>query len=187
MHSTVTSSLRGGLAVALACAASACSLPYVPPFTSPPPAAVARLVDTNGKLVGQAVFLQEGRSVRVLLDVTGLPPGMHAVHLHEVGRCDVPSFESAGGHFNPEKAQHGTLNRRGPHAGDLPNIVVETTGKGHLEASTRRINVRSRGKDSLLAGNGTALIVHAAADDLTTDPDGDSGARLACGVVVFGG
>jgi Cu-Zn family superoxide dismutase len=187
MHPTVTSSLRGGLAVALACVAGACSLPYVPPFTPPPPAAVARLVDTNGKPVGQAVFLQQGRSVRILLDVTGLPPGMHAVHLHEVGRCDPPSFESSGGHFNPEKAQHGSANRRGPHAGDLPNIVVETSGKGHLEASTRRINVRWRGKDSILAGNGTALIVHAGADDLTTDPDGGSGARIACGPVVFGG
>ena len=187
MHPTATFSLRAGLSVALASLASACSLPYVPPFTSPPPAAVARLVDASGKSVGQAVFLQQGRSVRILLDVTGLPPGMHAVHLHEVGRCDPPSFESSGGHFNPEKAQHGSVNRRGPHAGDLPNIVVETSGKGHLETSTRRVNVRWRGKDSLLAGNGTSLIVHAGADDLTTDPDGGSGARIACGPVVFGG
>jgi Cu-Zn family superoxide dismutase len=133
------------------------------------------------------VFLQQGRSVRILLDVTGLPAGMHAVHLHEVGRCDPPTFESSGGHFNPEKAQHGTMNRRGPHAGDLPNIVVETGGKGHLETSTRRINVRWKGKDSLLVGNGTALIIHAGADDLTTDPDGGSGARIACGPVVAGG
>jgi Cu-Zn family superoxide dismutase len=187
MHRTATSRLRAGLAVALALGAGACSLPYVPPFTSPPPAAVARLIDANGKPVGQAVFLQQGRSVRILLDVSGLPPGMHAVHLHEVGRCDPPSFESAGGHFNPEKAQHGTMNRRGPHAGDLPNIVVETSGKGHLETSTRRVNVRWKGKDSLLIGNGTALIVHAEADDLTSDPDGASGARIACGVVIAGG
>lgn len=187
MTRTVEAAPRAFPAAALALLLTACSLPYVPPFTPPPPAAMARLIDANGRPVGQAVFLQQGRSVRVLLDVTGMPPGMHAVHLHEVGRCDPPSFESAGGHFNPEKAQHGSMNRRGPHAGDLTNIVVETGGKGHLETSTRRVNVRWRGKDSLLAGNGTAIIVHANADDLTTDPDGGSGARLACGAVVFGG
>src|SRR5262249_21388282 len=162
-----------------------CRLPYVPTITSPPPAAAAQLSDSAGRAVGRAVFLQDGREVRVLVDVTGLTAGVKAVHIHEKGQCDPPSFESAGGHFNPAKREHGTSNPRGPHAGDLPNITVDAAGRGHLEASIKGVNLET-GPTSLLGASGSALVVHEGTDDLRTDPDGKSGARVACGVIVRG-
>src|SRR5947207_2915956 len=111
--------------VPLVLAFTACSLPYVPGYTSPPPAAIATVFDASGRAVGKAVLVQHRKGVRILLDLTGVAPGVKGVHIHEVGRCDPPSFESAGGHFNPTKAAHGTSNPRGPHAGDLPNVTVD--------------------------------------------------------------
>jgi superoxide dismutase, Cu-Zn family len=183
MRATTADPGRAVLIAALALPLGACSLPYVPPFTSPPPAAVAHLADSAGRVVGNAVFLQDGGSVRILLDVFGVAPGSKAVHIHEVGQCDPPSFDSAGAHFNPDKKQHGTGNPRGPHAGDLPNIFVEPTGKGHLESTAKRVTLK-KGGHSLLDGKGTALVMHTDADDMRTDPDGDSKGRVACGVIV---
>jgi superoxide dismutase, Cu-Zn family len=164
---------------------TACRLPYIPPVTPAPPAASTTLWDSNGRVVGSAVFLQKGRSVRILIDVKGFAPGTKAVHIHEVGQCDPP-FESAGAHFNPTKAEHGTANPRGPHAGDLPNITVEANGQGHLEVTTPRITIE-KGPTSLFDADGSSLVVHEAADDLRTDPDGKSGARVACGVIARAG
>ena len=172
--------------VTLALTLAACRLYYIPYVTPPLPAAIATLADANGRTVGQAVFIQYRRGVRVLIDVTGLEPGSRGVHIHEIGRCDPPSFESAGGHFNPTKAQHGTANRRGPHAGDLPNLTIEPGGKGHLEATATRVRL-DKGANSLLDADGSAVVIHERADDLTTDPDGNSGARVICGVVVAAG
>ena len=183
MRVTTTDHGRAALIAALSLALGACSLPYVPGFTSPSPVAVAHLSDSGGRVVGNAVFLQDGGNVRILLDVVGITPGSKAVHIHEVGQCDAPSFESAGAHFNPDKKQHGTGNPRGPHAGDLPNIFVEATGKGHLEFTAKHVTLK-KGAHSLLDGKGTALVMHADADDMRTDPDGDSRDRLACGVIV---
>ena len=183
MRATTADPVRATLIVALALPLGACSLPYVPPFTSPPPAAVAHLADSAGRVVGNAVFLQDGGSVRILLDVFGVAPGSKAVHIHEVGECAAPSFESAGAHFNPDKKQHGTGSPRGPHAGDLPNVFVEATGKGHLEFTAKRVTLK-KGAHSLLDGKGAALVLHADADDMRTDPDGDSKGRVACGVIV---
>jgi superoxide dismutase, Cu-Zn family len=183
MRATTADPGRAVLIAALALPLGACSLPYVPPFTPPPPAAVTHLADSAGRVVGNAVFLQDGGSVRILLDVFGVAPGSKAVHIHEVGQCDAPSFESAGAHFNPDKKQHGTGNPRGPHAGDLPNVFVEATGKGHLEFTAKRVTLK-KGAHSLLDGKGTALVLHADADDMRTDPDGDSKGRVACGVIV---
>jgi Cu-Zn family superoxide dismutase len=165
---------------------TACRLPYIPYVTLPAPAAVARLVDVSGRGVGEAVFVQQRKGVRLVLDVTGLAPGTKAVHIHEVGRCDPPSFESAGAHFNPAKAEHGTANPRGPHAGDLPNVTVETGGRGHLEATATRVSLE-KGPTSLLDADGSAIVVHERPDDMRTDPAGDSGARIACGVIVPSG
>src|SRR5262249_28533319 len=142
MRATAAAQRRAALAAALSLAVAACSLPYVPPFTSPPPSAVARLTDSGGRVVGNAVFLQDGGNVRILLDVAGVTPGSKAVHIHEVGLCEPPSFESAGGHFNPGKAHHGIGTRQGPHAGDLPNIVVDAAGKGHLEFTNKHVTVK---------------------------------------------
>ncbi len=172
--------------VLVAVGATGCRLPYIPGITSPPPAAVARLVDGNGRTVGNATFLQERKGVRILLDVSGLSPGVKAVHIHAVGRCEPPSFDSAGPHFDPTKAEHGTANPRGPHAGDLPNLTVEPSGRGHLETTATRVTLE-KGPNSLFNEDGTALVVHANADDYRTDPAGNSGARTACGVIVRAG
>jgi superoxide dismutase, Cu-Zn family len=172
--------------LALALVLSACRLPYVPGVTSPPPAAGATLKDSSGRIVGSAVLLQESDGVRILLDVKGLPPGTKAVHIHEAGRCEPPSFESAGAHLNPKKAEHGTENPRGPHAGDLPNITVDATGLGHLEVTNPRVTLE-QGPNSLFNSNGAALVVHEGPDDMRTDPAGNSGARIACGVIVRAG
>ena len=172
--------------IALTLTLGACRLPYIPGVTSPPPAAAVNLRDSSGRLVGSAVFLQEGGDVRILLDLKGMPPGTKAVHIHEVGRCDPPSFESAGAHFNPTKAEHGTANPRGPHAGDLPNITVDATGQGHLEFTATRVTLE-QGKASLFDADGSALVVHEGPDDMRTDPAGNSGARVACGVIARAG
>ena len=172
--------------IALTLALTSCSLPYIPGVTSPQPAAGVNLKDATGHIVGSAVFLQEDDGVRILLDVKGFKPGIKGVHIHDVGQCVPPTFESAGPHFNPTKAEHGSANPKGPHAGDLPNITVEENGQGHLEVTNSRISLKP-GPTSLFDGNGSALVVHEGPDDLRTDPAGDSGARIACGVVVLGG
>jgi Cu-Zn family superoxide dismutase len=136
-----------------------------------------------GKPVGTATFTQVGRAVRVVLEAQGLPPGVKAVHVHAVGRCEPPGFTSAGGHFNPLNRQHGALNPAGPHAGDLPNMTVGVDGRGRMETTTELITLLS-GSTSVFDGDGSALVVHAAPDDFRTDPTGNAGARLACGVIT---
>ena len=168
--------------IAVALGLTACSMPYIPGLTLPPPSAGVTLKDASGRVVGNAVLLQQDDGVRVLLDVKGFTPGAKAVHLHDTGRCDPPTFESAGGHFNPTKAEHGLENPRGPHGGDLPNLTVEATGQGHLEFTATRVNLK-QGVASLLDGNGTALVVHEGPDDMRSNPAGNSGPRIACGVV----
>ena len=180
---SVTPWRRAALIVAFALALTACRLPYLPGYTLPPPAATARLADAGGRQVGRAVLLQERGGVRILIDLTGVAPGTKAVYISEIGRSDPPSFESAGAHFNPTKAQHGTANPRGPHAGDLPNVTVEATGRGHLELTATRVTLE-KGSASLFDADGSALVVHESADDLRTDPAGNSGARIACGVIL---
>ena len=172
---------------AIAITLAGCRLPYIPyvPFTSVAPAALAQLKDANGRAVGNAVFVQDNGSVRVIIDVTGLPPGQKGVHVHAVGRCEPPSFESSGEHFNPTNAQHGSANPRGPHAGDLPNITIDANGRGHLEATLRRVSLET-GAGSLFDADGSALVIHADPDDLRTDPSGNSGPRIACGEVRRG-
>jgi Cu-Zn family superoxide dismutase len=176
--------------IAVALAVTGCRsafLPEIPYVNKLPPAALARLSDASGNPVGYAVLSQGSGGVRILVDVTGLPPGTKAVHLHEVGRCDPPSFESAGPHVNPTNAEHGTANPKGPHAGDLPNLTVDAAGRGHLEATAKRVNLEKKGPASLLDGNGSALVIHEREDDNRTDPAGNSGPRLACGVIVSEG
>jgi Cu-Zn family superoxide dismutase len=178
--------------IALVLSLVGCRMPYIPnpyvpiPFMStPPPSAAAHLKDGSGRVVGTAVLLEDGGEVRLLLDVSGLPPGDKAVHIHEVGRCDPPSFDSAGGHFNPTGAEHGTANPRGPHVGDLPNMTVDASGRGHLEVTIKRVSLE-KGSGSLFDADGSALVVHANADDMRTNPAGNSGAPIACGVIERG-
>ncbi len=117
------------------------------------------------------------------MEVKGLPPGAKAVHVHAVGTCEGPQFTSAGDHFNPGKKEHGMMNPQGPHAGDLPNITIAADGSGRMESATDRIALGA-GATSLFDADGSALVIHAAPDDFKTDPTGNSGSRIACGVIV---
>lgn len=112
-----------------------------------------------------------------------VPPGSHGIHIHTVGKCDPPDFASAGGHYNPDGKKHGLDNPEGPRAGDLPLLVVAQDGTGTLETTTNLLTNRPKGKEPFDA-DGAALVVHASADDQKTDPTGNSGARIACGVIV---
>jgi Cu-Zn family superoxide dismutase len=145
--------------------------------------AVADLKNPQGQSVGTARFIQVGSAVRIVLDAKDLPAGPHGVHVHTVGKCDPPDFNSAGGHFNPLGKQHGALNPQGSHAGDLPNLTVAADGSGRMETTTEQLTLGS-GPTSIWDADGSALVVHAAADDFKTDPTGNSGARIACGVLV---
>jgi Cu-Zn family superoxide dismutase len=115
--------------------------------------------------------------------LTRAPAGVHGFHLHETGKCDAPSFESAGGHFNPTKGDHGFYAANGPHAGDLPNLHVPADGRLELEVLAAGVSLAA-GANNLLDTDGAALVLHAGADDYKTDPAGDAGDRVACGVIV---
>jgi superoxide dismutase, Cu-Zn family len=142
--------------------------------------------DAEGRTVGTALLTPERDGVRVVLSVSGLPPGPHGVHVHERGRCEGPDFQSAGAHFDPQGRQHGLSNPAGPHAGDLPNLEVGADGRGALTALARGATLTGTGPASLGRPGGTALVIHAGPDDQVTDPSGNSGARIACGVIVPG-
>lgn len=142
------------------------------------------LRNAQGQSVGTLRVEPVSQGTRVTLRVTGMPPGTHGAHLHAVGRCDAPEFTSAGSHWNPTSRQHGLRNPQGAHLGDLPNLVVAANGTGTLTATVPVPYVPGAG--SMLDPDGTALVVHAAADDQVTDPSGNSGARIACAVVGAG-
>ncbi len=150
---------------------------------TPETTARAVLKNAGGQPVGSATLTQGSGPVRIVVEAAGLPAGPHGLHIHTVGKCDGPDFMSAGGHFNPGGKQHGTANPLGAHAGDLPNLVVGTDGKGRGEATSQMITLGS-GPTSLFDADGSALVIHAAADDFRTDPTGNSGARIACGVIL---
>lgn len=151
--------------------------------------ATAELRDRTGKTVGTARLVGEPQgAINLTVNVTGMTPGSHGIHFHAVGSCtpgDSTAFAAAGGHHNPMGRKHGLENPDGPHAGDLPNIVVGADGSGTLETRTARATLRP-GPTTLLDADGSALVVHAGADDQRTDPSGNSGARMACGVVTKG-
>ena len=149
------------------------------------PTASASLLTPDGNAAGVARLEATDAGVRVRVDVRGLAPGAHGVHVHAVGRCDGTTdtpFESAGGHFNPDNRQHGLENPNGPHAGDLPNMTVGADGTGTLHVTSDRFTLDS-GARGLFDADGAALVVHATRDDQTSDPAGDAGARVACGVI----
>lgn len=145
-------------------------------------AATADIHDANGKWIGLAIFTQAGSTVDVSIKINGLTSGLHGVHIHETGKCDGPDFKSAGGHFNPAHAQHGLQNTAGPHAGDLPNLQVDEQGNAAYEDPTNRVTLMD-GQTSLFDADGSSIVIHASADDEMTDPSGNSGARIACGVI----
>ena len=145
--------------------------------------ATAILRDANGQEIGFAKFVEDATGiVHVNVHVKGLAPGLHGIHIHAVGSC-TPTFAAAGAHHNPLGAQHGLDNPAGPHAGDLPNLTVNTAGVGHLNTTTDRVTLTS-GPTSVFDADGSALVIHASVDDQVTDPTGSSGGRIACGVIV---
>ena len=142
----------------------------------------AELHNDQGQKVGEATLEQTPHGVLVTVDLQALPAGEHAFHIHDVGKCEPP-FKSAGGHFNPTHKQHGIENAKGMHAGDLPNIYVPENGKLKFDAFATAVTL-GKGENSLFDADGSALVIHAGADDYKTDPAGDAGARIACGVVT---
>jgi Cu-Zn family superoxide dismutase len=143
-----------------------------------------QLKDTQGKSVGTATVQQLRRGVEVKLTVNGLAPGEHAVHFHQNAKCDPPDFQSAGPHFNPANKEHGLQNPKGYHAGDMPNFTVQPNGAADTTVMNDAVVVGSGTEaNSLLANGGTALVIHAKPDDMKTDPAGNAGDRIACGII----
>ena len=142
--------------------------------------ASAVLKDAQGNEVGSATLTALPNGVLIGLDLTAIPAGEHALHIHAVGACEPPDFKSAGGHFNPEEDKHGLMNPAGPHAGDMPNIAVPDSGKLQIEVLNQMVHL----DDGLFDQDGSALVIHAGADDYKTDPAGNAGDRIACGVIT---
>ena len=144
--------------------------------------AYADLMNSSGQPAGRATLTSTGDGVFISAQLRNLPEGIHAMHIHETGSCDRPSFTSAGGHLNPEMHQHGFLNPQGQHAGDLPNITVRSDGTASADVFAPNVTLEG-GDAALLGGDGTALMIHAGPDDYRSDPAGNAGPRIACGVI----
>ena len=156
--------------------------------TEPAPAPEMRqadLVDGEGNPVGSVEYRSDGSDLTLMVQVSGLTEGTHAVHLHETGTCEGPGFQSAGGHWNPQGNQHGRDNPQGSHLGDLANMTVSADGTGRSDFIVEGVSLNS-GQYMLEDADGTALLIHAGADDYQTDPSGDAGDRVACAVLGSG-
>jgi len=168
----------------LTAAALALSLLAIPALAKTKPL-VVNLKTSSGEDAGTATFSQSGSKVEIKLKLKNLPIGDHAVHIHQNPQCEPPDFKTAGGHFNPAGKQHGTLNPQGHHNGDLPqNITIGSEHAGEATFKVDYLSLDPSASDSLFANGGTSIMVHEKADDMKTDPTGNAGNRIACGVIT---
>ncbi len=151
-------------------------------YAQAPATASASLKDAQGQAVGTVSLKDIPSGVLIKVDLTGVTPGPHGLHIHTTGKCDAPMFTSAGGHFAPVASKHGLLAPMGPHAGDLPNVYAGADGKVAAEILIKGVTLAA-GPTSLLDADGSAVVLHATADDYLTDPAGNAGGRVVCGVI----
>lgn len=145
--------------------------------------AKAELKNTKGASVGNIDLTETPAGVLLHVVLKGVPQGTHGFHIHAVGKCEGADFTSAGGHFNPARHQHGLMNSAGTHAGDLPNLYIPASGDLMVEVLAAQVTLKAGQANSLFDRDGSALVIHDKGDDYKTDPAGDSGPRIACGVV----
>ena len=145
------------------------------PVAGPP----ANLINSSGQVIGTVTPAQTSGGISLTISAGGVPHGLHGLHVHAVGRCEPATFESAGSHWNPAGAEHGFNDPQGPHAGDLPNVTASSSG-----VVRETVVLAGTSFAQLADADGSALVIHASADDYVTDPSGNSGARIACAVLA---